>query len=82
MSNLVQILEEDDVFWIRFPQKNESLLNAVKTLIPYNDRKQERGLGWHSDVTAWAFPMEYENDVLLLLEHHAPSWTVDVVDQL
>lgn len=79
----VQYLEDgEDCFYIKFPTRHEKLLDAIKALIPYSDRKQDRQMGWDPEAKAWRFPLEYFNSVLQLVESLAPSWDIEEVEQL
>ena len=83
MKGTVQILEDgEDCFYIKFPAKHEEMLTAIKTLIPYHDRRSERQMGWDPGAMAWRFPIDYMNDVLLLVEKYAPTWGIEEVEEL
>ena len=78
----IQILEDEhDSFYIRFPESHAEMLKAMKSLIPYEDRRQEKDMGWVPDVKAWRFPMKFQNQVLLLAEQLTP-WSIEEVDVL
>lgn len=80
----IKVLEDlpNDRFWVQLPDSHEFLLKCLKTLIPYHDRDQKRGLGWVYEMRAWVYPAEYLNDALLVMADAAPDWRIEMVEVL
>jgi len=77
---VILIVHGGNCFFLRLPGYMPAVVDALKALIPYENRLPKDGLGWIADSLAWAFSYDDYADVLDVLQQllpHVPAREVD-----
>lgn len=80
-KRVILIVPSGERFYIRLPGYMPTVVDALKDLIPYEDRHPDQGLGWMSDLMAWAFSYDDYADVMSVLQQLLPTIPAEEVDQ-
>jgi hypothetical protein len=75
----ILIVNASDRFYLRLPGHMPIVTDAIKALIPYERRHPSQGLGWMSDMQAWAFDYDDYADLMDLLQQLLPKIAAEEV---
>lgn len=78
----ILVVQAKDRFYIRLPGFCPRVTDAMKSLIPYERRHPDQGLGWLAEAKGWALNYDDYADLLDLLDQLLPGVPVDILDEL
>lgn len=69
-------------FFLRLPGYLPGVVDALKSLVPYERRMPKDGLGWVPEHQCWAFSHDDYYDVMDLLQQIVPKLAAEEVAEL
>lgn len=77
----ILIVNGPECFYLRLPGYMPMVTDAIKAAIPYERRHPNQGLGWMSDMQAWAFDYDDYAEVMNILQQLLPKIAAEEVDE-
>jgi len=81
-KRVILIVPAGGRFYLRLPGYMPAVVDALKDLIPYEDRHPTQGLGWMADLLCWAFSYDDYADVMSLLQQLLPTVPAEEVAEM
>ena len=81
-SRRILIVKGPTRWYLRLPGYLVTIIDALKSLIPYERRLPKDGLGWHVEAQCWALSYDDYYDVLDLLHQLLPNVAAEEVDEM
>lgn len=78
---VIYIVQTDRCWYLRLPGYLPTVVDALKSLIPYERRHEKNGLGWMADAICWAFDYDDYYPVLQLLRDLMPTTPAEIVEE-